>query len=89
MLKSRKDNYPYMDYSLFPEKDPLRRTRMSSTGEEVPRDASVNEKEAARRARVKSESAAAAAASGSKSPTKPSFFDYSMFPDRMDTVPRK
>ena len=75
-------DYPYMDYSLFPEKDPKttatnsnsnmwgNRMRMSSTGDDIPRDAARHEHNKS--------------ISGSKH-----FFDFSMFPDKMDGASRR
>jgi len=64
-----------LDYSHIPEKDPKTtaannmwgtRMRMSSTGDDIPRDAAGHD--------------------GNKSPGAKHFFDFSMFPDKMDPV---
>ena len=72
-------DYHYMDYSLLPDKDPKtstnsnmwgNRMRMSSTGDDIPRDAAGHEHNKS--------------ISGSKH-----FFDFSMFPDKMDGASRR
>ena len=69
-------DFPYMDYSLLPDKDPKsatatanmwgNRVRMSSTGDDIPRDAARHDNHTIH---------------GTKH-----FFDFSMFPDKMDAV---
>ena len=72
-------DFPYMDYSLIPEKDPKmagstgmwgNRVRMSSTGDDIPRDAARHDGQTT--------------IHGTKH-----FFDFSMFPDKMDSSSRR
>ena len=73
-------DFPYMDYSLLPDKDPKsaatanmwgNRVRMSSTGDDIPRDAARHDD-------------SQTTIHGTKH-----FFDFSMFPDKMDVSSRR
>jgi len=75
----KQQDFPYMDYSLIPEKDPKmagssgmwgNRVRMSSTGDDIPRDAARHDGQTT--------------IHGTKH-----FFDFSMFPDKMDSSSRR
>ena len=73
-------DFPYMDYSLLPDKDPKaasanmwgNRVRMSSTGDDIPRDA------------ARHDDSSQTTIHGTKH-----FFDFSMFPDKMDVSSRR